>query len=661
MAFTSKNPKFDSTVLTDIAATTPSNPAASSNKIVNRNGVLYIRDSAGNETPVGVGSGELNVIAAPSTASGWVSSNASNITVATSTTSSDLPLSAIIGTAIKITPISGTDYIRYRFTIPAALKQRKLKIQFDMRPLSGYATGDLKVDMYTNAASNYGGAYTRLALSTDSSAVSAIPNLTGRYTTTFDTANADYYELRIGRVAGTTAANFANVIVGPGIQPQGAVIGTATVSAPVVGGLGAGGVVSSQLVWVRNGQFMHISGFIKKDGTPGSGSAAVTVTVPGGLTIDTNAVTSGSPNENNFGIFDDINNSRIGYVSCNPASPTLLTFIKTVTSAVLPGSDLAASYPFNFDCIIPIAEWAGSGTVNLAQNNLQYLFNSSTSTSASDTTSFGYGSQGAVIQNITAALNRRCRSAVPLVGKNIYVQINEGTGWVTVCGLSANAQNINEYTVQGTLTYGISSTVAIINDTDFDVKFGQYAYANSATYAAAGSAWSSNGGSTVLWRAVVVDPGSAVGFGLATASQAGLVSGGTVPGITTGVAIGVGYIGEKYESTAVTATIPNAAGNITSIANVPAGRYTCTGLIAAKGGTATSYMEVTVTTVSGTMGTLGLNRIGSGGNTTSNYASAMISGYILDLAAPTTVYLVGVSQATLTNDGYYRLTLVRCG
>lgn len=50
MAYVGKNPKFDSTILKDEGISAVANPAASSNKIVNRNGDLVVRDSSGNES-----------------------------------------------------------------------------------------------------------------------------------------------------------------------------------------------------------------------------------------------------------------------------------------------------------------------------------------------------------------------------------------------------------------------------------------------------------------------------------------------------------------------------------------------------------------------------------------------------------------------------------
>ena len=238
----------------------PSTPSAGYSRVYFKtDGKAYKKNSAGVETDLvegtsGSGSGEINVIENPSAASditGWVAS-AAGITVVRTTTASDLPLEGPVDSAIKITPVSGTDYVRYRWTMPAALKNKKLKLEWHQRPLSGYASGDLKVEVYKNSASDYTGSYTEFSLSTDSSGTSAIPNATGKYTTYYEADDADYYELRIVRVAGTTALNITNVISGPGIQPQGAVVGGWQSYSPTVAGLGTGSATATAF-YRRNG------------------------------------------------------------------------------------------------------------------------------------------------------------------------------------------------------------------------------------------------------------------------------------------------------------------------------------------------------------------------------------------------------------------------
>lgn len=55
MAYTSTNPRFENLILTDQVAGTPDNPKAGSHKVVNRSGILYVRDSAGTEAAVNGG------------------------------------------------------------------------------------------------------------------------------------------------------------------------------------------------------------------------------------------------------------------------------------------------------------------------------------------------------------------------------------------------------------------------------------------------------------------------------------------------------------------------------------------------------------------------------------------------------------------------------
>jgi hypothetical protein len=187
---------------------------------VGTNGYSIVADSTEANglkwSPAGGGSGEINLVDNPNDAATWVASG-SGVTVATTTSSSDLPLFGVIDTAIKITPVSGTDYVRTRFTMPASLKSYKLKVEWFQRPLSGYTSGDFKLEVYSNSASDYSGSYTEFSLDTDISGTTAIPNTNGRYTSTFQADTSDYYEIRIVRTAGTTALNICNFICGPGI------------------------------------------------------------------------------------------------------------------------------------------------------------------------------------------------------------------------------------------------------------------------------------------------------------------------------------------------------------------------------------------------------------------------------------------------------------
>jgi len=477
----------------------------------------------------GSGSGELNLISGSNSSAGWVAS-ASGITVATSTTSTDLPLVGISTTSIKITPVSGTDYVYYRFTMAASLKQRKLKIQWEQRPLSGYASGDLKLELYINSASNYGGSYTRLSLSTDSGGVSAIPNLSGRYTSTFDGDSSDYYELRIKRVAGTTALNLANVIVGPGIQPQGAVITEAQSYTPTFSGLGT--VTNIDMWWSRRGSKMVIWGTFK-NGTV-SASAAY-FSLPSGFNINssrhqtgrasfgqisqTNTSTTGTVIAGNiFGAYISGNgNGNISICSSRQANAGNVDFISENGNTVFSGSETLSVENLE----IEISEWAGSGIVNLAQNDVEYKSVGGTWDADSSTTvsgPAGYATGGA----LTAARNKTITWDTPVLAtERIYIWMSKDqVNWFLANGAqigSGNSPVIPSVNAAGTVSSGVSFRPGASSNQTI-VTFAQYA--SMANDDSPTVDWPS---SASYWVATKSASGLPVGFSIVSESASGLM------------------------------------------------------------------------------------------------------------------------------------------
>lgn len=461
----------------------------------------------------GSGSGEINVIGDPDTSDNWVAS-AGGVTVATGNNSADLPLEGVVDTSLKITPISGTDYAYYRWTMPAGLKNRKLKTEWFQRPLSGYASGDFKVEVYKNAASNYGGAYTEFPLSTDDSGNSPIPNLEGKYTTSFDSDDGDYYELRIVRVAGTTALNLANVIVGPGIQPQGAVVSDPVAFTPVLNGVTVGTVYSAN--YTRVGQYAEIE--VQLD-FGADATAAINFDVGSifpGATIDYSVWVGFDRQICGIGEFF----GSVPYTILPTSNGAGSTIDMKVSGEV---GSLGPTYPtaeggadsgdlFVFSIRVPISQWAGNGTVNLAQNDVEYTLNTDTSVSASDTTSFAYGAAGASIVAIASAgstVKKRIRSTRPLganKGKPVLEVSPDGVVWF-------QAESQFPYMESGTERYGMR--LVAVNVTDIDVEFGGDG-ANGAEAWSTYTSWS--------WRVTLEQPGVGVGFGLADANSSGLVS-----------------------------------------------------------------------------------------------------------------------------------------
>jgi hypothetical protein len=319
-------------------------------------------------------SGELNVVTNPSDANNW-GATGSTMTVTTNTTAGNNPLNGVISSSIKFTSQTTSDYGRYRWTMPTALKNRKLKVEWHQLYSTG-ATGDFKVEVQkhsdTGTCTFSGGSYTEMPLSTDVSGDSNIPSFDGKYTTTFDADSGDCYELRVIRTAGTSKTIYlANVIVGPGIQPQGAIVGPWIAYTPT--GTWITNTTYVDSYYRRVGENMEARGRILLSGAPTTATLQVNY-LPSGLTY--NGTTGGSTGVPAFGtavIRDSGTRTYPGIVHYAAATQFYIVHPETTGST---NSLVEEDAPFTFgsaDSIswsisVPIQEWSGSGTVSLIQD-----------------------------------------------------------------------------------------------------------------------------------------------------------------------------------------------------------------------------------------------------------------------------------------------------
>ena len=531
----------------------PSSPSAGKIRLYGKTDKkLYAKNSDGVEVQLGgggSGSGEINTVESPNDANGWAASGA-GVAVATTTTANELPLGPVIDTAIKITPSSGTDYARYRFQMPESLKNRKLKIEWHQRYLSSYASGDFKVEIYKNSASDYTGSYTEFNLSTDSSGTSSIPAAHGKFSTTFDSDSGDYYELRIVRTAGTSALCIAGVVVGPGIQPQGAVVGE-WISYTPTGPWLTNATYTGK--YRRVGDTMECQVRIALTGAPTA--ATLNVSLPAGFTIDTTKMNTATSLYQPIGrchIFDD--SASIGI------NGVVLYGSTTVVNPCWEDDTATGSRDFRIDQLnpitfanldkidmtftVPIAEWSGNGTVNIANgNDVEFAYNS-TVTDASDTTAFAYGPAGVQFATFTAPnKTKRVRFPTPIQPSDHIVfeyTTDSGATWLQL----GQAGTVSSFFQAAGTEYGVA--IGPVNSTDMGVEFTPYRSVNSTTWGSAGNLWSGISNSAQYkWRLKKIKGGLAVGFGLASTNSSGLVnpytegsgvvySGSYTPTLTTG-------------------------------------------------------------------------------------------------------------------------------
>jgi hypothetical protein len=532
----------------------PSTPASGKGRtFVSTDGKFkFLNDDGLTKTLGDSGTGEINLIGAPSDATGWTETGTRfNNYPVTTTTAGDLPLSGVIETAIQIvssTTVAGdetTDYVSYAFTTPASLTG-KLKVQFYMRPGTNFAASEWTVSVYQST--------TRQSLSTDSSSLTYLPNASGKFTTTFDAVASTAYTLRFTRrVAGSAVAatlNLASVIVGPGIAAQGAVVGTPQAYTPTFVGFGT--CTGVDFTWRQVGTKMHITG----KWTTGTATAVTaSISLPTGYTsVATTAILAGKWVRSNSAGADVV---KQGVVLLTAAGGTTLNLsIDDYHSAFNPavaqlGNSVfgdATPYILDGEIIVPIAEWAGSGTVNLAQNDVQYYSGVGTwGTSSSPTLVSGpSGSVGGTTTPASTAFTYTITPSTPIpVGAKAVVEVSvDGTHWSSLPCI-ATPSFIENLRNDGTNYLGIG--VAQNSSGSLLVTFGKYAGGTT-------NLWTG----TWYWRVAVGLPGQAVGFGeVVPGISSGLVSSSGLKG-NSGTAVAAGYVGEVKSGTG---SLVNAGGS----------------------------------------------------------------------------------------------------
>lgn len=411
-----------------------------------------------------------------------------------------------------------------RFTLDAADYNKKLKVQLDQNIPSG-ATGDWEVDIYSNTASDYSGTYTRLLLSTDTSGSSLLPNLEGTFKTAFDApgSTAQYIELRIQRAnANTHALVGSDLIVGPGTIQQGAGVSQWTIFTPTF---------SSQTAGTRTGKWRRVGDSMEIEATivsPSAWGVYQDLTMPTGYTIDTSSLTTGTTVVGSA--ITRVSNSSFVYPGVVVASTSTTLrpggggsqtdfWAASITS---PASYTANQGSTSIHAVVPILEWIGGSTVNVVQNDVEYVWNSDT-TDATNSTSFGYGPTGVVVGSFSAGRNKTVQFVTPIQATDqISLEYStNGLTWYPIHGADGSTGNIAPRTSQNGVGYGVS--VEPSSSTQAIVAFSTYAWPSGVTFGAAGTAWSTAAGNSIRWRVKKSSAGQAVGFGAVTSTASGLI------------------------------------------------------------------------------------------------------------------------------------------
>jgi hypothetical protein len=552
---------------------------------------LYVMDPNGVSTPIGSssGQGEKNYItngSAKSAITGWATSDAAKLTVTRTTTASELPREYTTATGIKILSVASADstdaYVSYPFTLDDVDLNKKLKVTWSQKMVGAYVSGNL--DVYIAAAASPQ-TVLHTCVTTD------IPNVDGVFTTSFDSASTAALALVFKSTSVNMADNvglvISDVLVGPGSVIQGAVVGDwvsfpmvikGSVSDPTKGSTTSG---IDRASYRRVGDSAEIHYDYRQTAAGSAGSGSYYFPLPTGLTIDTTKISTTTFNTTGvvgsaMGRGANIGEA-VGSVLIWSATSLYLNLGDAGTDPVPPGSGTdfslsGADIRFSFIATVPIAEWSGSGTVNLAQNDVEYAWNSDvTSTTSVTSSGFGYGPAGVEFPDsawsVGTGYTRTVQFQTPIQnGDRVELEIDyENNGKWNVSSL------IFPRNRQGSLDYGCSLSAVAGNAYQYIVNFGNGgALATGATFAANGITWSNLGSSSnARWRVRKTSAGAAVGFGhYVPGVSSGLVPAAGLPGRTDGQAVAQGMVGEKIAGsvsstvTGITATGQYADGSI---------------------------------------------------------------------------------------------------
>lgn len=473
--------------------------------------------------------------AQPNQVQDWIDTGVGMVSSVTTTTS-EIALYPSELTGIKLTLAAGTnDYTQVRFTMPPALHNYKLALDW-VQKVSGYSASGAKVEVWRNAAADYSGAYSEIALSADdSSGDSFIPNSTGLYSgNTFDTDNSSYYELRFVNAGGSAGYVSINEIsVGYRRAAAGAIVTEWEDYTPSISALAGTAptlatVHNKSAMWRRVGSSLEINwayNHASATGAANGSTTAYTFNIPPGLTIDATRLEAAVSERNTLGN---------GYLSFGSNRFEISVDYATSTSLGLLTDNLAwidssnkqltgsANYKLSFRAAVPIAEWAGSGTLNMGTNDVEYAYNTDVSATATVLASgFAYGSSGVSFPSSNWTVGTRWERGVRFQSKihptdiiTLEWNIYEDT-WQPM------SESFFSYIRQSTNEYGATSQGISGSTTDVSVRFTKGGYFPGSTYGADGPDWT--GLSAYKWRVKKTKAGRAVGFGLATSTESGLV------------------------------------------------------------------------------------------------------------------------------------------
>ncbi len=261
--------------------------------------------------------------------------------------------------------------VSYDITIDEKDKAEVLQISFDYQIASGTYSGgtpstdsDLIVYVYRTTAT--GRLIEPSVIKLDGSVIGVNYSYRGEFQADSD---ATGYRI-IVHVATTSASAFTvkvdNVIVGPSKNVSGAITTPWVAYTPTVSPI-TGFATGPLGYWRRVGDSMEIVTTFRKNGSVGTGSADLTISLPSGYSMDTTKILSAGAGlpvlgfGETFGILGASQYDRhipIGY-----SSATTLAFAKPAAGVFYIGTEVAANSFFSLNAKVPILSWGATAVL----------------------------------------------------------------------------------------------------------------------------------------------------------------------------------------------------------------------------------------------------------------------------------------------------------
>ena len=542
---------------------------------------------------------------------------------------------------------------------------KALKVAFD---LTGVGTAD-DVQAYMVRYNSSNVLQERISLAGTASATAPngaqLPTGTSSFNSFFVSGStaSDKYALRIRRNATNTSLRLDSFSIGP----QSIGVGFAGQDwqsyTPTFTGITATGTV----YYRRVGDSIEVQGFV--DATAANAST-FKISLPTGLNIDSTKISatqknrigimviSGGAQAASFSssvglnlVYDSADANSVFAVNQNNTDATGFVFEASRAGNTLFNATTQGAFTFS----APIVGWSSS--ITMADRAVEeYAFNTSTS-SADDSTSFGYGPAGTQgifgTTTLAAARKKRVRFTTPIQPTDtIIIEVKSSTSdyWAPVGqGAGTSGSKVVQHHTENAQDYGMAWTP--VNSTDVDVYFGRYPNNDSATFGGNASEWSNGAFANYKWRVRKVSGGAMVGYPVGSQNLVGR---------TDGVAPSAGYVGERISSATSLSVSSGANTTITSITLTPGVWDVCFAAASAGLASATEFdAGIATATNSQTGWVFGdtyASCLMSGG--TAN-VSVSIPGWRTNITSTTTYYLTCNRAGGTSATAFGRITAVR--